>query len=59
MCIQEANNAVYAATIDDKVAMSIGAGDWEPSKAGVDVSQAGWVLSVAGPGFAVWEAHHK
>ena len=59
VCVQEANNAIYAATIDDKVAVRIGAGDWDPSKAGVDIGQAAWVLAVAGPSFAVWETRHK
>ncbi len=60
VCVREANDACYAATVDDKVAVRIGAGDWDPSKAGMDAGQgAAWALAVAGPGFAVWEARHR
>ncbi|CAL5228346.1 g11459 [Coccomyxa viridis] len=55
--IREANEEVYAATVDDKLAMKIGPGAWEPSKAGINVGQKAWLLAVNGPGFMVWEAH--
>ncbi len=55
--IREANEEVYAATVDDKLAMKIGPGVWDPSKAGINVGQKAWLLAVNGPGFMVWEAH--
>jgi alpha-amylase len=55
--IREANTDTYAATVDDKVAVKIGPGSWDPSKAGVSVGQKAWLLAVRGPGFGVWEAH--
>lgn len=55
--IREANNGLYAATVDDKLAMKIGPAAWDPSKAGISVGQKAWLLAVNGPGFMVWEAH--
>jgi alpha-amylase len=55
VCIREANGEVYAATIDEKLAMRIGPGAWEPPKASLDGSPQAWRLAVSGPGFAVWD----
>lgn len=55
--IREANDQVYAATVDEKLAMKIGSATWDPTKAGVNVGQKAWLLAVNGPGFMVWEAH--
>lgn len=46
---------MYAATIDEKLAMRIGPGAWEPPKASLDGSPQAWRLAVSGPGFAVWD----
>lgn len=46
--IQVADNSRYAAIIDDRVAMKIGAGAWSPSG-------TGWRLALDGESFAVWE----
>lgn len=44
-----ATSDVYAATIDDKLAMKIGHGDWSPNRDG-----GTWKLECSGPQFAVW-----
>ena len=54
--IQRAAAAVYAATIDDRVAVKIGPGDWSPDAAGVDVGQRKWELETSGPQYALWRA---
>ena len=50
---------LYAATVDGKIAMKIGGGDWSPGSAGVDVGQKAWELELSGPNFAVWRAVFK
>jgi hypothetical protein len=47
---------VYAATINDKIAVKIGRGDWSPNVAKIDApgGQA-WVRACNGPNGAVWE----
>lgn len=55
--IRKAAADVYAATLDDRVAMKIGRGDWSPEKGKVDPPQGKrWKLSLSGNGWAVWEA---
>jgi alpha-amylase len=44
--IHEARHGLYAATIDGKVAVKLGADNWNPG--------AGWQLAVHGDRFAVW-----
>eukprot|EP01024_Parvocaulis_polyphysoides_P023642 TRINITY_DN21843_c0_g3_i3.p1 TRINITY_DN21843_c0_g3~~TRINITY_DN21843_c0_g3_i3.p1 ORF type:complete len:697 (+),score=155.82 TRINITY_DN21843_c0_g3_i3:52-2142(+) len=51
-----ATNDTYAATIDDKIAMKMGTGNWSPNSAKIDVGQSAWSLCVSGHNFAVWEA---
>jgi alpha-amylase len=45
--IRAAENGLYAAIINDKVAVKIGAREWSPGE--------GWRVSVDGESFAVWE----
>jgi alpha-amylase len=47
---------VYAATINDKIAVKIGRGDWSPNVAKIDApgGQA-WVRACNGHNWAVWE----
>ena len=45
--IREARWNLYAAVIDDKVAMKIGPGSWSPGP--------GWTLATSGNDYAVWE----
>jgi alpha-amylase len=45
--IQQAGGSVYAAIIDGKVAMKIGAGSWSPG--------ADWTLRSSGTDYAVWD----
>ncbi len=45
--IVTATNNLYAAIIDDKVAMKLGSDNWSPSG-------AGWTLKLSGTGFAIW-----
>lgn len=44
--IRKAENRLYAAVIDGKVAVKIGARSWQPG--------AGWVLATSGEQYAVW-----
>ena len=46
----------YAATVDNRIAVKIGPGDWSPESAGVQVGQREWVLNCSGYQFAVWDA---
>ena len=55
VCIREASAELYAAVIDEKLAMKIGPGSWEPPKSGFNGQQRAWRLAVSGPGFSVWE----
>lgn len=54
--IRRATGDVYAATIDDNVAMKIGHGDWSPNNPMINVGQKEWRIAASGPNFAVWEA---
>jgi alpha-amylase len=54
--IRKAAGDVYAATIDDKVAMKMGHGDWSPRQSNLNLGQKEWKLVCSGPNFAVWEA---
>ena len=45
--ILKAERDVYGAIVDDRVALKMGPGHWEPG--------AGWRLSVEGDGYKVWE----
>ncbi|KAK9804416.1 hypothetical protein WJX72_011679 [[Myrmecia] bisecta] len=56
VCIREAKDTVYAATVDDKIAIKIGPGAWNPNTAKVDVGQKAWLMALSGFHFAVWEA---
>ena len=46
--IVAATNNLYAAVIDDKVAMKLGSDNWSPSG-------TGWTLKLSGAGFAIWD----
>mmetsp|Transcript_15218 Transcript_15218/g.26374 ORF Transcript_15218/g.26374 Transcript_15218/m.26374 type:complete len:244 (+) Transcript_15218:26-757(+) len=52
--VRKAVAECYAATIDDKLAMKIGSGDWSP--AGLKLQGREPKLALSGPNFAVWEA---
>lgn len=54
--IRKTSNDLYAATVDDKVAVKIGQGDWSPNNASINVGQKEWKICASGPNFAVWEA---
>lgn len=45
--IQCADSGKYAAVIDGKIAVKIGAGDWSPG--------SGWLLQIYGNNYAVWQ----
>lgn len=47
----KAENDVYAAMIDEKLAMKIGPGHYEPSKGAKN-----WSLAMEGRDYKVWEA---
>jgi Alpha amylase, catalytic domain/Starch-binding module 26/Alpha-amylase C-terminal beta-sheet domain/Chitobiase/beta-hexosaminidase C-terminal domain/Secretion system C-terminal sorting domain len=46
--IVAASNNLYAAIIDDKVAMKLGSDNWSPSG-------TGWTLKISGNNFAIWD----
>ena len=46
--IVAASNNLYAAIIDNKVAMKLGSDNWSPSG-------TGWTLKLSGIGFAIWD----
>ena len=59
--VRKAAADVYAATVDDKVAMKIGRGNWSPNAAGVDGAgggpgHKGWRLAASGRDAAIWVA---
>lgn len=49
--ITKAEKDVYAAMIDEKVAMKIGPGSYEPPS-----GPQGWSLTIEGKDYKVWEA---
>lgn len=55
LTVRKAAAEVYAATVDDRVAMKIGPGDWAPSQSSGELAQRKWKLIVSGFQFAVWE----
>jgi alpha-amylase len=54
--IRKAAADVYACTIDDKLAMKIGPGDWSPNSAGIKLGNSPCKIAASGYNFAVWEA---
>ena len=48
--VRKAAGDVYAATVDDKIAVKIGRGDWSPNSAGGKE----WRVAVTGQNVAVW-----
>lgn len=53
--VKKAVNDMYAATIDDKIAVKIGYGDWSPKSAGIKLNGHELKLASSGLNFAVWE----
>jgi alpha-amylase len=51
LVIEAAQKDLYAATIDGRVAVKIGSGDWSPER----TQRAPWRLTYSGNNFAVWE----
>jgi alpha-amylase len=47
---------VYAALIDDKVAIKMGPGDWSPNHSGVRANGKELKMASSGFQYAVWEA---
>lgn len=56
MVVKKSAGDVYAAIIDDKVAVKLGPGDWSPNNAGVRINGRDMKLSSSGYQYAVWEA---
>ena len=54
--ILKAVGDLYAASIDSKIAMKVGPGDWSPEAANLQVGQKVWKLATSGPNYAIWEA---
>eukprot|EP00192_Tetraselmis_astigmatica_P007506 CAMPEP_0117654098 /NCGR_PEP_ID=MMETSP0804-20121206/3558_1 /TAXON_ID=1074897 /ORGANISM="Tetraselmis astigmatica, Strain CCMP880" /LENGTH=714 /DNA_ID=CAMNT_0005460347 /DNA_START=1 /DNA_END=2145 /DNA_ORIENTATION=- len=52
--VAKAGNDIYAATIDDKVAMKIGPGNWSPNEA--KIAGKTWQKASAGKNYCVWTA---
>ena len=57
--IHKAQHNLYAAVIDNKLALKLGPGEWSPKTAGVDVGQKAWLLAMAGNMFTIWEAAYE
>lgn len=53
--VKKAAGDVYAATIDDKIAVKIGPGDWSPNSSGVKINGKDMKSVSSGNGYAVWE----
>lgn len=47
---------VYAAVIDNKIAVKVGYGSWSPEHSNIQIGQETWKLNCSGPQFAVWDA---
>ena len=54
--VHKAINDVYAASVDKKIAVKVGSGNWSPQDDGLQVGQKDWKLATSGANFAVWEA---
>ena len=54
--VHKASSDTYAASIDSKIAMKVGWGNWSPNEDGVQLGQKDWLLLTSGPNFAVWQA---
>ena len=53
--VKKATGDVYAAVIDDKVAIKMGSGDWSPNSPATKASGKDMKLASSGFQFAVWE----
>jgi alpha-amylase len=54
--VRKAAGDVYAATINDKVAIKIGRGDWSPNSARIDAAGGSqWAKACSGQNWAAWE----
>ena len=54
--VHKATADCYAASVDNRIAIKIGPGDWSPESAGVQIGQREWVLNCSGHQFAIWDA---
>lgn len=54
--VRKAASDVYAATINDSIAVKIGNGDWSPNSARIDAPGGKkWVRACSGNNWACWE----
>ncbi|KAF8066365.1 AMY2 [Scenedesmus sp. PABB004] len=54
--VRKAAGDVYAATVNDKIAIKIGRGDWSPNSAKIDAPGGKqWVKACSGHNWACWE----
>lgn len=54
--VLKATNDVYAASIDKKIVVKVGSGNWSPQDTGLQIGQKDWKLATSGANFAVWDA---
>lgn len=54
--VHKATADVYAASVDKKLAMKVGPGNWSPHDDGLQIGQKDFKLITSGPNFAVWDA---
>lgn len=54
--VHKATNDVYAASVDKKIVVKVGPGNWSPHDDGLQIGQKDWKLTTSGPNFAVWDA---
>lgn len=58
--VRKAAGDVYAATINDKIAVKIGSGDWSPNSAKIEAPGGSkWVRACSGKNWACWEVESQ
>jgi alpha-amylase len=58
--VRKAAGDVYAATINDKIAVKIGNGDWSPNSARIEAPGGNkWVRACSGTNWACWEVEKE
>lgn len=56
VAVHKATADVYAASVDKKIAVKVGPGNWSPNDDNLQIGQKEWKLATSGSNFAVWDA---
>ena len=56
MVVHKATADVYAASVDKKIAVKVGPGNWSPHDDGLQIGQKDWKLATSASKNAVWHA---